>query len=229
MYRKTDSFAEYKQDGKTERLGEHYKRYSPFSVTSSNTNSFSKNEYDTAFSEVNKNLSVKQESDITYENVENYLVVSSSDRDPEKYEVNNYIVDLQKELKNIYSIELIQAIIPNKNSVGDEPFLLLEVDEIEKPMISSDKTMSDAFAILPVSTKDTSNYIVVDKRIYENTIKYYQTPKASLSRMTMRIKDISGNLFDFGSGSEKELKNTFIFKVVTQEPKRDKLNVRNVY
>ena len=75
----------------------------------------------------------------------------------------------------------------------------------------------------------------IDKRIHENTVKYYKTPKANLSRMTIKILDSLGDVFDFGTDTippnaiDKTLQNTFIFKIVTLEKRRKELNHRNVF
>ena len=50
--------------------------------------------------------------------------------------------------------------------------------------------------------------------------------------MSISIKDSDGNLFDFGVNSNtlnKNMQNTFIFKIITGEKKRTQLNQRNVY
>ncbi|WP_323680093.1 hypothetical protein, partial [Exiguobacterium indicum] len=63
-------------------------------------------------------------------------------------------------------------------------------------------------------------------------IKYFRTPKASLSRMTVTLADYSGQPFDFGADGPteplKEFQNTFVFKITTLEKKRT-LGHRNVF
>jgi hypothetical protein len=183
----------------------------------------------------NEQYSVKQEKDIRYEEVYYYLAVSSKDRNTTDYpDVNKYTINLPKEYKNISSIELIQAIIPDQNQVTKEPYLLLKIDELEDVMASTDRNISDAFAILQLAPPTTSphGFIQIDKRIHENTVKYYRIPKASLTRMTISITDYLGALFDFGNDStpiDKKLQNTFVFKITCLEKTRSELNHRNVF
>jgi hypothetical protein len=205
-------------------------------VSEYNTNSFAVNKYETK-SNNNSSLSVQREPDIEYEEVNYYLSVSSKERDVSLYpNVNSYVVHFQKEFKNIYSVELIQAIIPDRNDVVNEPYLLLKIDELEDVMVSNDKHVSDAFAILQLAPPTTSGYFIqLDKRIHENTVKYFRIPKASLSKMTVKITDYNGTPFDFLDGAtdsaspNKAYQNTFVFKIVCLEKKRAQLSHRNVF
>jgi hypothetical protein len=213
---------------------EHYKRYN--SLNFKPQSGFNELDYAIAHSlQNNAQLSTSNEPSITYEEVEHYLCISSRDRDVSLYpETNSYVVHLQSEFKNISSIELIQAIIPDKNSVTHEPYLLLKIQELEDVMVSSDRNISDSFAILQLSPPVTNNgFIQIDKRIHENTIKHFRTPKASLKKMTVSITDYEGTPFDFGADSpnppEKNVQNTFVFKITCMEKRRESLNHRNVY
>jgi hypothetical protein len=203
-----------------------------------NTKRYEANNYENVFSEeYNKQLSLQNESDIAYEFIDYFLTISSFDRDRSVHSnVNQYTINLPKEYKNIYSIELIQAILPDKNSITSEPFLLLHISELEDVMSSLNRHISDSFAILQIGSPNTpGGFIYMDKRVHENTVKYYQTPKASLAKLTIRITDIYGNLFNFGSDTSpptapaKDMQNTFIFKITCLEKKRQSINHRNVY
>jgi len=212
----------------------HYDRYAPLTYTGT-VSSANAGDYGSVYTpERNEQRSLKMESQIEYEYVNYYLTVSSRDRNPTDYPaVNRYVVNLSKEFKNVYSIELIQAIIPDKHNITHEPYLLLKIDELEDVMASSDRNISDAFAILQIAPPTTNNgFIQIDKRIHENTIKYYRIPKASLSRMTISITDCDGTLFNFGADSspiDKALQNTFVFKIVCLEKRRNELSHRNVF
>lgn len=216
-----------------QRLGAHYNRYQQNWTPNENNIG---NDYNVAYSaDNNKSLSIQREPDVQYEETIHYLVVSSSDRNVVDYpNVNNYVINLQDEIKNITSIQLIQAIIPDKNDVTQEPFLLLKISEMEDVMISNNRNISDAFAILQMASPVSSGFFIeIDTKIHENCVKYYKTPKSSLSRLTVSITDSQGNLFDFGSDSpsppKKDLQNLFVFKLTTLESKRDRLNQRGIF
>ena len=218
------------------RLGEHYNRYSRPNYLESNIRNYESNSYSNAYNPTfNQQLSVQQESKVEYEEVVKYITISSKDRDVDIYpSVSRYSVAFNTELKNIISIELVQAMIPDKNDVLEEPYLLLKIEELEDVMISNDRNISDSFAILQLAPPTTTGgFIMIDKRIHENTVKYFRIPKASLNKMTVTISDAYGTPFDFGSDSPsppiKALQNTFVFRVVILEKKRNVLEHRNVF
>lgn len=220
------------------RLGDHYNRYSNTKYSEYNTTNYNSNDYNKVYNkDFNVQYSVKNESDIQYEENSYYITVSSRDRDRSVYpDVNRYSINLPQEFRNIYSVELVQAIIPAKNDSEAEPYLLLDIDEVIDVMISNDKHISDSFAILQTTSPTTvGGFMQIDKRIHENTVKYYKTPKASLAKITISIKDCLGNLFNFGSDTalpstvDKSLQNTFVFKIVTLEKRRSELNNRNIF
>lgn len=219
----------------SQRLGEHYNRYSQQNYSEYNTNQYNQNGYrDVYDTKSNNQYSVEQEPNIEYDTTTHYLTISSRDRnfttDPN---VNHYTINFPNEFKNISSIELVQAIIPARNNVEAEPYLLLDIDELPDVMVSNDTYVSNAFAILQLAAPTTtSGFIQIDKRIHENTVKYFKIPKAYLSKMTVSLRDCTGSLFDFGTDSappQKELQNTFVFKIVTMEKRRDTLRHRNVF
>lgn len=219
-----------------ERLGEHYMRYTRPNYLESNSRVYDNNSYTNVYnSSYNQPLSVQQENKIEYEEVVKYLTISSKDRDVNIYPTpSRYSINLQNEIKNIVSIELIQAIIPDKNSVLTEPYLLLKIDELDEVMMSNDRNISDSFAILQLAPPTTSGgFIMIDKRIHEHTVKYFRTPKASLNKLTITVTDAYGTPFDFGTDAPeppvKNLQNTFVFRVIVLEKKRNVLEHRNVY
>jgi hypothetical protein len=213
-------------------MGDQYNRQNVFGY---NKTQYDANNFNNAYSSMfNEQLSITREPSVVYEKVNNYLTISSKQRDVTDYpNPNHYVIGLNDQFKNIHSIELLQAIIPAKNNVDAEPYLLLKIDELEDVMSSSDRHVSDSFAILQMAPPiTTEGFIQIDKRIHENTVKYFKVPKASLSKMTVTITDCNGVPFDFGSDSNpplKALQNTFVFRIITMEKTRESLNHRNLY
>lgn len=179
------------------------------------------------------NLSVQQEPDIEYQELENFLVVTSKTRNLTSYPKSNYYsTELTKEYKNIKSIELIQAIIPDKNSITLEPYILLNIDELENVMDSKDIFIEKSFAILQLNKPvTTGGFIEIRQKIHEQVILNFVTPKAKLSKMTITLTNCDGVPFEFGGDGTitKDYQTTFIFRVITLEKKRTSLNVRNVF
>lgn len=217
-----------------ERLGQHYNRYQRLNTDEFNKNQYSSNDFKTVFSNnFNQPLSVAGEPDITYETRENYLVVSSADRDVSTHpSSSNFVIQLEKEYKNITSVELIQAIVPDQNNVTAEPYLLLKVREFENTMDSNNKQIYNSFAILQVCPPTIPNsFLQIDKRIFENVTLHYRTPRANLSKISIQVTDANGSVFDFGGSglTSKATQCLFVFKITTSDSNRASLKNRNVY
>lgn len=216
-----------------QRLGEHYDRYATRNINEFNKNNMRSNDFNTVFSDQNLNLSVKQEPDIQYIKREHYLTISSKDRDISAYpSTSQFVLNLDQEFKNISRVELIQAIIPDKNSVTSEPYLLLNIKELENTIESNNKEISEAFTILQLNQAIVPGaFIQLMTQIHEHVILNYKTPKANVSKLTISITDADGSIFDFGgSGSiSKEYQVLFVFKITTLELNQGSINQRNVY
>jgi hypothetical protein len=182
-----------------------------------------------------RNLSVLQEPDIEYEYTINYVALESKSRDTTAYpQPNSYRIVFGDSYRNVKSIELIAATIPDKNSVLSEPYLVLKIDEFDN-IESSDTNLDNAFTILQLNSPNSSgSFIDLDMYICSGTVKIFKTPLARLDRMSVSIRDYDNTLFDFGddtSGSppNKQFQNMLLFKIITQERKRDPLQHRNVF
>jgi len=201
--------------------------------TEFNANDYNTNDYSSVY-KPSSGLSVVGEPDIQYEERIDYLFINSGDRDTSVYpNPNSYVTRFPTEFRNIKEIELINAIIPDKNSITQEPYLLLRIDEIDDVMTSSNKQIADSFAFLALANATTAGgFITIDKRIHENTPKLFTTPKASLDKMTITITDNTGTPWNFGSDTlvpTKALQHTLVFRIVTLQKRRDALAFRNVY
>lgn len=183
------------------------------------------------------NRSILKEPDVIYEQRVKYITVSSLERNTTTFpNPGKFTITLQNELRNLVSFELIQAILPNVNSVLDEPYLLLKIDELQDVMESNNRNIADSFAIVqlaPAINGPSHSFINTDKRTYENTTKEFITPKASLAKLSITMTDLTGQEFDFRTGGtpldDKSIQLTFIFKAIVLEKQRAPLNVRGVY
>lgn len=204
-------------------------KYNEYNFTERANNNYQEN-----FQEKGIQPSINHENNIKYNKREEYIIISSADRDITKHpNPNHYTINLPYELKNLSSIEIINGVIPDKNNVLQEPYLLLKIDELDNIMISNNKAVSNSFAILHLCNAIKPGYFVnVDKKTFEHVVLNFITPKASLSKLTITITDYNGRPFDFGNdsgGPNKELQNMFVLKAVILEKSRDNLNQRNVY
>jgi hypothetical protein len=160
----------------------------------------------------------------------NYIQISSQDRDTTAYpSVNKYCIRFSSELKNIVSIQLASAVIPTITT--GEPLLILKINELDSNIQSNSNSYKNSLTQLQLTDGNANGFINVDLKLSDRIIQCYKTPIASLSKLTISILDINGNLYNFGTDSSpplKSLQNHFIFKIVTREKNMNRLGVQNV-
>lgn len=210
------------------RLGENYDRRQRLNIDESNKGNYNSNNYENVFNKLNISHDV-----VDYSKRNHFLTVSSKDRDITVYpKSSKFVLDLDEEYRNVLSVELIQAIIPDQNNVTSEPFLLLNIKELDAVMESNNKQIYDSFSILQIAPPvTTGGFIYTMKQIHEHTILQYRTPKARLSRLSISVTDSDGDIFGFGGdgATTKDFQCHFIFKIVTSETDRRLLGQQNVY
>lgn len=211
------------------RLGDHYIRYSNYAVEPRT----SMRGYESSIiSQNDTQLSVLQEPNVKYDYKQDFLAINSGSRDKTLYpSPNNYVIELPKEYKNIKCIELLDATIPDKNDVTQQPYLLLNIKEINDVVDSIDPNIQKSFAVLKMDTPIKSGYyITLDKICWEKMPKIYRQPKASLSKFSITITDRSGNLFNFLESNPNDITadHCLFFKITSLENDRKDLNYRNI-
>jgi hypothetical protein len=93
--------------------------------------------------------SVKEEPNVKYTSqYTKYVQVCSNDRNSALYgKTNNFKICFEK-IKNVIEIELVSAILPNQNDILDEPYLVIEIDELPSNIEFSCNNIKKAFAML---------------------------------------------------------------------------------
>jgi hypothetical protein len=217
------------------RQGEHYNRYLATNYANSNDNQYDNNNYSNVYSsEFNQKLSIQREPDIIYDRVDHYLAVSSTDRDITNYpKSNQFTINLPKEFRNIVRMQLIETILPNQNNIMDQPYILLNIKELEgkMPIVANNSALSNAFALIQL-THNTGNFLQIDRKVHEIVVMNTLQP-INISKMSISFLDHTGALFDFGTdvgGSFNPLyQNTLIFKITTLEKSRKSLEQRSLF
>lgn len=162
-----------------------------------------------------------------------YVYVSSVDRDVTAYpKTNHYRINFDN-FKNVKSVTMVSATIPNQNSVLNNPLVLVQVEEINHIRFGTTCGINKGFSLLPLKgpTQASDGFIVPELACNYNSPVYYRTPLAKLNSFTISLVDINGDLIDFGeAGGSVALKyqNAFMFKIVTMEV-CDQFNQSNVY
>jgi len=193
--------------------------------------------YDEVFSKQNNaQLSVIQERNVKYVYFEEYLAINSNSRDPINYPKHyDYKLNLEKVYKNVKRVEMISAILPfQPPDILKEPFLSVDIEELNYITFSETPTAHKAFAVLPLKPPTSTNdgFINPELGSIYHTALTFRTPLAKLSTLTIKIRDMSGNLYYFGQPNgttDKAHQNSFVFRITVEETNRSSINQRNVY
>lgn len=131
------------------------------------------------------------------------LVIKSTDRDRCIYRnPNEFKISLPRRYRNISIVECGLIVLPNFSN--SEKYFLIQVEELQDgPYDSLDPDISKAIALVPNRNGlGNYNYIVEqpgDTSFVKNYIKkFVDTPLASLSTFTIKIKKPDGKVVNFG-------------------------------
>lgn len=162
---------------------------------------------------------IPDESNIEYiKTYDKYIQLCSNDRDISTYpQTNSFKLGFEK-IKNVSEVELISVILPNQNNILLEPYLILEINELPSNIEFTSTNVRNAFAILPLKkpNKDTDSFVIPELGHNYKTVLRLKTPISSIQSFTINIKDLNGDLFNFGDdsgGPAKALQTTFVFRI----------------
>lgn len=183
-----------------------------------------------------KSKPVLQKNTTEYEETVHYLTIESKSRNLTNYpQPSNYKISFEQTYRNVKSIELISATLPDQGNITDEPYLLLNIDEITNIDSSVDEIFN-TFAVLQLPPVITSGkFINIPMGLScVGTPKIFKTPLAKLDKISLSIRNYDNELFSFGddtlgSPPNKQYQNIFIFKIITKDKKRECANYSNVY
>ncbi len=163
-----------------------------------------------------------------YKRVSEVINVSSKDRDitlfpsPSRYNIS-FINTVGKTFKNIESIRLLSATFPDINNITQEPYLVLQIEEVENSgMYGSNSVLNNGSFLVQLDRAISTGYFLNTKTdICKSIINTYSTPLRELSKMSITITDESGNLFNFGTDSgspSKSRQHLLSFEIIRLEP-----------
>lgn len=184
----------------------------------------------------NNQLSVQQEKCMTYKKKISYLAINSKDRDTSLYpQPQSYTINLDGDVgmvyKNVVSVRLISGTVPDINNVRDEPFLILDIDELANAYTryrGTNNVFANMFDMVRFVDKQTLNKFVY---ITEGPLVEYFPPIAKLSKLTIKFLDQEGNTFSWGDDTTLALfrQNSLVFEITEMIANVDKLGTRGVF
>lgn len=153
------------------------------------------------------------QSNLVVNPVPDYITLSSADRDRKKYpSTSEYTIKLIDDApgqpngvpgvqyKNVESVKLLSAAVPNTNNVMDEPYLLLEIKELTGNYDSASRVCQDAFTKLIFQRVTLSDFLRLDKGVGDPLTRvFWPTPLACIDRLSLAFRTYDGELFDFGT------------------------------
>ena len=162
-----------------------------------------------------------------YEYKEHYVFIDSRNRDRTKFpSPNNYTVqfnngddgNIREQFKNIVSIQLVDAIIPDAVA-SLVPYLTLDIPELRPSYAGTNSHLSNTFGILLPETTGTP---FARCKFVSPVLNKYRTPRASLNKLSLKFKNSDGSLYMFGTDTpppiqpDITLQNQLIFKIITR-------------
>jgi hypothetical protein len=175
-----------------------------------------------------------------------YLTLNSADRNRAKWpSTSNFCIKLiddepgqpngvvGKRYRNVQSVKLLSAVVPNTNDVLDEPYLLLQINEIEGMYDAASRPSQNAFTKLYFKPS-FGKFLRLDKGVGDPLTRvYWPTPKAIIDRFTVSVRTYDGEVFDFGTDDDAqinpELQTTFTLEIKDYVPDtKSALGHRNI-
>ena len=159
---------------------------------------------------------------------ETYITIDSRDRDTTVWPSASYFqvrmepdsgfagATLNRNYKNIKSIELVSAVYPNTNNVLKEMYLYLIIPEIDGVYDATNRAGLNAFAkLIPHHT--VGDYVYTYNDYIERQKKIYNVRGQRLDRLTLQFAKYDGTTFDFNADG-KTIATSVTLKIVTVDP-----------
>jgi hypothetical protein len=164
-----------------------------------------------------------------------YISIDSRDRDrilwpyTSQYEVKLDPPDpyrgaqIQRSFKNVLSVELMNAVIPNTNKILDMQYVYLNIREIDGILDTTCGGKRFFAKLLPQHA--IGNFIYNYQDIGERAKKVYAFRGARLDKLTIEFRDPYGNLANFGNDNGEHpnplVQTSLTLKIVVEQSNRD--------
>ena len=150
-----------------------------------------------------------------------YITVDSRDRvQSSPNTASNFIVKFPYiRIKNVKSIKMLSAILPNEESIRNEPYVLVSIPEIDGPMYSSNNRDMKIFTKI-YNNKNTHNTALHYLNYMPEPIKkeYPINALGSLEQLSIRLHKHDGSDIPMsggtGNGTDPEDLTSFTFEIV---------------
>jgi hypothetical protein len=155
-----------------------------------------------------------------YQTKVHYVNITSAARSSSQLLHYDYYINLPQTYKNVVMVEMKSCTLPNSTDINLEPYLVFDIDELNCIDFVNNDHNTSGFAVLPIKTTSADNSFLVPELGCIYNVKYEPDPAKTLTRLTIKIRDMNGNLYNFGypSGSTvKAVQHSFVLKITTEE------------
>ena len=150
----------------------------------------------------------------------NFLFATSRDRDIVSYPTTTeFKIELPEEYHDIVCVELTAGTVPNLDNVTNDPYLLLDIRELNHVQASNG---CDYFSILSVHKGHSDAFFNMDRSSSAMMPHKLYSPKQRLSSLYIKLLHADGSPLIFGtSGTVDPLHQTsFTFEIKTLKKDR---------
>ena len=164
-----------------------------------------------------------------------YISIDSRDRDRNLWPLSSQFevkldppdpytgAQIQRNFKNVISIELINSVFPNTNKILDMQYLYLNIREIDGILDTTCKGKRFFAKILPQHAIGSFIYNYQD--IGDRARKIFPFRGARLDKLTIELRDPNGDIVNFGNDNgakiNAQIQTSFTFKIVVEQNNRD--------
>ena len=184
---------------------------------------------------VDQQRSLINEPNIDYEDTVYYLNVNSGDRTTQYPLQYDFSLKLNDIYKNVKCVELISVIFPNSSGITTEPYLVIDIVELNTIDFTSQTNNFRGFGVCPLKNPNqgagNGNFMLTENGCAFKTSSVYKTPK-ELSRLTIKVRDSTGAIYNFSNpngSTDKSQQFAFILKITCKDVSRKSLQTRNTY
>ena len=129
---------------------------------------------------------------------ETYLYVDSGTRNVAAWpQVSNFRYHFTTQIRSVVAVEVLGAVIPVSGTVASQPYIVLDVAELNHLEVGPQRFSAFAVLQLPGPISAGSTWVNLDKKASERSPAHFKTP-CTLSSLTFRFCDRNGTTMDLG-------------------------------
>lgn len=150
-----------------------------------------------------------------YHTERNFCFVTSRDRNTTVFpKTSEFTIALPDDYNDVVCVELTAGTVPNLDAVSSEPYLLLDIKELNHIRTS---TGIEYFSILSVHKGHSDSFFNLDRSSAAIMPRKFYSPIQKLKSLTIRLLKSDGSALTFGSDSNTLAINqvSFTFEVKT--------------